>query len=241
MNKDLEGINVKNKFEKKWIWVVIIGIIFIIVLIFFIFLCRWRSAIIKQNSMRDSEKRLKTTSIPQQSHTQQTQSIAYSQDSDDEVIKTMITTGDSMYENYNTNNNNNNNNDFETPIGFIDENGVLIVDENGINNNMDDNGIFIINRNETEELFRTGSELADLAKVNAFKNGNINNLPPQPEIYETHTEGGTHTNVKTNGKIGEKSIEPEIIAKWNSNSEHSTSQDNDNHLINNKTPNATSY
>eukprot|EP01084_Bolivina_argentea_P216254 367438_1 len=34
MNKDLEGINVKNKFEKKWIWVVIIGIIFIIVLIF---------------------------------------------------------------------------------------------------------------------------------------------------------------------------------------------------------------
>ncbi len=76
---DKQIINTENYFEKKWIQVVIIGIIFIVVVIFFIFICRWRSAIIKQNSIQSSSKRSKQISIPH-SQTQPTQSIAYSND-----------------------------------------------------------------------------------------------------------------------------------------------------------------
>ncbi len=58
--------NIKSEFEQKWIWVVIIGIIFVFVLMFFIsIICRsrWRSAIIKQNSIHESQRRSRETSM----------------------------------------------------------------------------------------------------------------------------------------------------------------------------------
>eukprot|EP00486_Rosalina_sp_Unknown_P012724 CAMPEP_0201597144 /NCGR_PEP_ID=MMETSP0190_2-20130828/193702_1 /ASSEMBLY_ACC=CAM_ASM_000263 /TAXON_ID=37353 /ORGANISM="Rosalina sp." /LENGTH=259 /DNA_ID=CAMNT_0048057947 /DNA_START=83 /DNA_END=862 /DNA_ORIENTATION=- len=160
--------------------------------------------------------------------------------SDAEVIQNMFTDngtgGDSMYLG----------SVYNTPQGPEDENTSEAQDQEKIDLKSDarsDNWQrYETNDVEMEELYRTGTELANM-NANDVKGAfdapqNVNNLPPQPEV---DTPGGLpmSTAMGPDGKIkmGEKSVDPEILRKWQSNSEDSSSDDNNDALYGKKTPN----
>ena len=269
--------NGSNDFEQKWIWVIIIIVIVIVVMIFFVFICKWRRSIVKNDkkttgnltktiaplsvqtnsvALSEDDRQFSDASNPSP-QIRAVEASPYSNKdrkiserthgSDADVIQTMFTDGggtgnDSMYGGYG----------YKTPMGPED----LNTEDAGNDNYRDDlhsNAMSDRYRRSTtndandEDLYRTGTELANMrrANLNVVQNdaiAKLPSLPPQPEI---DTPGGLplSTAIGPDGKMGEKSVDPEVIRKWQSNSQDSSSDDNEigDAMYQKHTPNETPY